>query len=1683
MTAGKADTSGPISDKALEAVEDNPCTEFPSFASRPISFLTFGWFSQVLWLGWKRPVVPADLPHLAAPLVTSSCYPAFERAWFAQRDNASDEERAATIAGKSSKFLFRALLKVHFLALAAALVLQCSYTAFQFAGPLLLKQIVVYLQQAPGQSAGLGKAYAFACLMFVFPLAGAFLYVHSSRIAIRVQILLRAQLTAAVYRKSLRLSSRSRQQTEVGRVVNLMSADVNNIMQFFYPFFLQLFSAPLSLVASLVLLWFQIRWATFIGMAILLLSTPSTALFVKKLTGYRRQMLVQTDARIKLMNQLLVGIRVLKIYAWEAAQEAAVLETRRLELGRLAKAIPYRVGMQTLLFAAPVLAAVASFAAYGVAAPDQFTAPRIFSAIALFSLMRLPLILLPFALVELGNTIVSMRRLSQFLGMEERAESVQQLDFVGAAIDGGEFFWADVPKIALAPTKAEKKAAAQKAKQAEKQAAKAEKEAARAAKSAQKANGGSAADGARPPVVETSLGDVPKQHAVVQLAGMMDHHAPATAEANEAAAHAGHTEVESKSRTVPPRTGDSASSMPVWSPKVAPESAESAESTASTQVASEVWATAHEQPAEELVASTQVAPEVWATAHEQPVEEQNGMAGKLSSQPPVPAAPSEGGVANAAWWLRNVNLELLPGQLVCVVGRVGSGKSSLVSALLGEMERHAGTVRLGGRVAYVAQQAWIVNDSLRNNITFGKEFDPERWQMCLEACSLKQDLEVLPAGEETEIGEKGINLSGGQKQRVSIARAVYQDADIYILDDPLSAVDVHVGRHIFEKCVAGVLASKARLLVTNQLQYLPQADRIVYIEDGQVAAQGTYEEVCGNEMFSRLLNEFNAGGQEEPELSTLDSGDEIDALMSTDLTRRASHQLSDSGAPVLTSTDLTRRISRQLLDSDVARQTEQEAFIDAANPRALLPRAGITTTMTAADYGGDGPEAAGRSQSLGDGPQTADGIPLRWSGADTSVHGSVDDLDRQPSGWGPHHSARSLSPHTSRRSLTAESSQRSINRPRPHSSRKSLNVMDGRAASGSLREASQKSGSAAADKDKFVGPKLGGLMQAEDQAKGQVTSKTYLGYLRRYGLISITLLVCLWSGEQTVRVLTNWWLSRWTGAQVIYEVQRRLGLPASNPGTRYLAGYLGFAVAYVVLTCIRALTNLLSGLRASRKVHSASLASLVRAPVTFFDTTPVGRILNRFSKDTDDMDYLLPMGISDFGNCMMQLASTLIFISCVQYYFLAGVVPLMILYFFIQKFYRRSFVELQRNDAVTRSPVYAHFSESLAGVDTIRAYGLQEQFCRRSDTQIDFNHKAYWALRTAEQWLSLRLDLIGSLLILITAILAIANRDHIGAGLAALSLSEVLDVTGFLKYAVNSAASLETRFNSVERLLAYTQLPQEAARHVPEHKPRDSWPEQGVIEYQDVHMRYRPELDPVLKGVSFQVTAGEKVGIVGRTGSGKSSLIVTLFRLVEPFRGAILLDGMNLLQMGLEDVRSRIAAIPQDPVLFSGSVRTNLDPYNTHQDAELWEALGHVALKAVVAGLPEGLGARVAEGGDNFSVGQRQLLCVARALLRKPRVLVADEATASVDGETDALIQRTIRANFQDSTVLTIAHRLNTILDSTKVLVMEDGYRKEYGTVPELLGDANGVFRAMVVDAGLTDDSTIITHLQPSDSH
>lgn len=490
-------------------------------------------------------------------------------------------------------------------------------------------------------------------------------------------------------------------------------------------------------------------------------------------------------------------------------------------------------------------------------------------------------------------------------------------------------------------------------------------------------------------------------------------------------------------------------------------------------------------------------------------------------------------------------------------------------------------------------------------------------------------------------------------------------------------------------------------------------------------------------------------------------------------------------------------------------------------------------------------------------------------------------------------------------------------------------------------------------------------------------------------------------------------------------------------------------------------------LTAGARLHSHILHCVLCLPMQFFDTNPVGRIINRFGKDLDTLDNVLPKTLRAWAVRFIQIVSTFTVIIYATPIFVVVMIPTIIIYIIIQVIYVSTSRQLKRLESVSRSPIYSHFQESIQGVSTIRAYGRQQQFISESELKVDFNQACYYPSIIANRWLATRLEFIGNIITFFAALFAVFSRDTIDGGKVGLSITYALSVTQTLHWLVRMSSEVETNIVAVERIKEYTETTQEAPWERPSNKPQADWPQEGVVEFNDYSTRYREGLDLVVKNINCKISKGEKIGIVGRTGAGKSSLTLGLFRIIEAAGGYITIDGVNISKIGLHDLRSRLTIIPQDPVLFSGTLRMNLDPFDAYSDEKVWSALEHAHLKDFVSTLSAGLHHVVSEGGGNLSVGQRQLVCLARALLRKTQVLVLDEATAAIDLETDDLIQQTIRQEFVDCTVLTIAHRLNTIMDSSRVLVLDQGEIKEFDSPAVLLKNNSSLFYGMAKDAGL----------------
>ncbi|NXN35947.1 MRP1 protein, partial [Rhinoptilus africanus] len=856
--------------------------------------------------------------------------------------------------------------------------------------------------------------------------------------------------------------------------------------------------------------------------------------------------------------------------------------------------------------------------------------------------------------------------------------------------------------------------------------------------------------------------------------------------------------------------------------------------------------------------------------------------------------------------LRSIDLTVPQGSLLAVVGQVGAGKSSLLSALLGELEKTDGCVTMKGTAAYVPQQAWIQNASVEDNILFGKEMDETWFNRVIDACALQPDLECFPAGQKSEIGEKGINISGGQKQRVNLARAVYQKASIYLLDDPLSAVDAHVGQHIFEHVLGpkGLLKDKTRVLVTHTIHILPQVDNIVFLVDGTISEIGSYQEL-----------------------------------------------LQRNGAFV------------EFLHSHV----------------------------TAEEKAGTGFPAIGDTRFT---VTSRNGLSQEKFSSDSSVKSSA--MERETIAL------------------------------------------------------SQDCTTAAATK--------GRVTKGEKTQRGRVNTLNYAAYLKATGLPLCVYITLLFTCQQAVSFSRGYWLSMWTDDPVHNGTQQHTELRVG------VFGALGVVQALVRFVSIAAV--LLGGVLASHKLFLQLLRNVVRSPMVFFEQTPIGNLLNRFSREMDAIDSVIPDKLKSLLGFLFNLLEIYLVIIVATPKAAMAIVPLTVLYAAIQHFYVITSCQLRRTEAASRSPIYSHISETFQGSSVIHAYKDQERFILKSNFLVDENQRICFPGAVADRWLATNLEFLGNGIVLFAALFAAMGRTHLSPGTAGFSVSYALQITGVLNWMVRSWTEIENNIVSVERVREYLRTPKEAPWTL-NGKLRDQvWLTEGRIEFRNYSLRYRPNLELALKHVNFTINGQEKVGITGRTGAGKSTLAVGLLRLVEAADGAILIDGLDIAQLGLHDLRTKITVIPQDPVLFSGSLRMNLDPLNRYTDADIWTALELTQLKNFVAGLPDQLEFKCTDQGENLSTGQKQLVCLARALLWKAKILVLDEATAAVDLETDLQIQSTLRTHFKDSTVLTIAHRINTLMDCDRILVLESGQIAEFDTLENLIAQ-KGLFYRLMEESGL----------------
>ncbi|EPS96092.1 hypothetical protein FOMPIDRAFT_101769 [Fomitopsis schrenkii] len=1348
-----------------------------------ISILTYSWINPLMVLGYQRTLQATDLWKLDPSREAGTLGTRFDAAWAARVQAAADWN--ARLAGgevhpslllKMSWF-FVAL--VHFQvsmyaqrerawrdgggrrepSIAWALNDVFGWTFWtggifkvfgdtsQLMGPLLVRAIINFSkarltaeqegQPVPNIGRGVGMAIGLFCTTVTASVCTHQFFWRS----MTTGMLARAALISSIYKRGIALTGKARTTLPNSKLVTHISTDVSRVdacAQWFHA----TWTAPIQVTICLIILLVQLGPSALAGFSLFLLIMPVQERVMSFQFALGKKTLRWTDARSKLILEVLGAMRVVKYFSHEESFLKRIFDMRKYELKGIKKIQIARSANIASAFSVPVLAATLSFVTY-TSTSHAFNVATIFSSLALFNLLRQPLMFLPRALSATTDAQNALERLKAlFLAElnEGEAFSVDPDQRAGLLVEDATFVWEESPSAREGSDKGKK--------------------------------------GGKKGLKAAAKGDV----------------APA----------------------------------------------------------------------------------------------------------PEQSAPFQ---------VREVNMSVPRGTLAAVVGSVGSGKSSLLQGLIGEMRRVRGHVSFGGKVAYCSQTAWIQNATLRENVLFGQPYEEERYWKAVENASLLPDLEVLPDGDLTEIGEKGINLSGGQKQRVNIARALYYDADIVIFDDPLSAVDAHVGKALFADAIIGALRGRGKtvILVTHALHFLDQCDYIYTIKNGRIEEQGTFDKLMQNgKEFSRLMQEFGGSGTQQEE---------------EDIEEQAIEE--PRGKPVKT-------INEAKIREDAAKRAA--AGTGKLEGRLIVPEKRTTGSVSWGIYG---------------------------------------EYLKAGRGW-------------------------------------------------------------------LTGP-------------------------------VILLFIMLAQGCTIMNSYTLiWWEEdEWGKANSFYQI---------------LYACLGIGQATFTFALGSTMDEL--GFYVSSNLHHKAIRNIFYAPMSYFDTTPLGRILSIFGKDIENIDNQLPVSMRLFILTVSNMVGSVVIITVLEHYFIIAVVGIACGYSYFAAFYRASARELKRIDAMLRSLLYAHFAESLSGLPTIRSYGETARFLRDNEYFVDLEDRAAILTVTNQRWLAIRLDFLGGMLIFIVAMLAVNNVSGINAAQIGLVLTYSTSLVQMCSVVTRQSAEVENYMSSVERVVEYTRgdrIEQEAPHEIKDKKPPKEWPARGAIDFKDVVMRYRPGLPFVLKGLSLSIKGGEKVGVVGRTGAGKSSLMLALFRIVELTSGSIDIDGIDIATIGLKDLRSKLSIIPQDPLLFSGTIRSNLDPFNQYSDAHLWDALRrsylveHTAKKdgegddgAQTPTNRFNLDTVIESEGANLSVGERSLLSLARALVKDSQVVVLDEATASVDLETDSKIQQTIQIEFGQRTLLCIAHRLRTIISYDRILVMDAGQIAEFDTPLNLFQKQDSIFRGMCERSGIT---------------
>uniref|UniRef100_A0A672NHW5 ATP binding cassette subfamily C member 8 n=1 Tax=Sinocyclocheilus grahami TaxID=75366 RepID=A0A672NHW5_SINGR len=1246
-----------------------------------LSKSTYWWMNTFITSAHKRPI---DLKTIGKLPISMRALTNFQRL---RKTACVLNTEKGPVPLKGSRWIWLALRQAFGRPLVLSITFRFIADLLGFVGPLCISGIVHHISiriardnklllgvHFISSEAFLANAYVLAVLLFLALLLQRTFLQASYYVAIETGIKLRAAIQTKIYHKIMRLctSNMSMGDMTTAQICSLVARDTNHLMWFFFlcP---NLWAMPVQIVMGVLLLYSLLGVSALIGATVIVVLAPLQYFVATRLSRAQKSTLVSSLLRLKKTNELLRGIKLLKLYAWEHIFRSSVEETRRQELRNLRTFALY-TSLSIFMNAAVPIAAVLTVSHFDLSPAVAF------GSLSLFHILVTPLFLLSSVLHSTVKALVSVQKLSEFLGSTE------------IKID-------------------------------------------------------------QDPAVQTAA-------------------------------------TENNNSNIKSVVSSIVNGYFTW---------------------------------------TQGCPT-----------------------------------------LTNIDIKVPFGQLTMIVGQVGCGKSSLLLAALGEMQKISGNItwnRKRGSVAYASQRPWLLNATVEENILFDMVPNEKRYKEVIEVCQLQPDIDTLPQGDQTVIGERGIILSGGQRQRISVARALYQQTNVVFLDDPFSALDIHLSDHLMHEGILKLLRQEKRtvVLVTHKLQYLPHADWIIAMRDGTVQTQGTLKDIqCAEpELFEQWRTLMNRQDKEN-------------------------------------TTELKRKSFRRPMYSTDTLATEDE----------------------------------------------------------------------------------------------------------------------------------DEESSTSTDEDS---------LRAELRHRTTIPWSSFATYLRAAGLLLLPLLVLSQLSKHSLMVAIDFWLAHWTSRVIAAQIESAERNCTDTKDcefshSSYLQVFCGLCALGIVLCLVTSLAVEWTGLRVSRELHCSLLRTIVLAPMRLFETTPLGNILNRFSADTNTIDQHIPVTLECLSRSTLLCVSAVGVISYVTPLFLIALLPLAVACYFIQKYFRVASRDLQQLEDSTEMPLLSHYSQTIEGLTTIRAFRHEQRFKKKLLEHTDANNISSLFLMAANRWLEVRMEYIGAFVVLIAAVASISNAlcSQLSAGLVGLGLTYALMVSNYLNWIVRNLADMEVQLGCVKRVsgLIHTQPENYDGLMTPAQVPA-GWPKYGEIQIKNLSVRYDSSLKPVLRHINSHIRPGQKVGICGRTGSGKSSFSLALFRMLDTIEGQIVIDGIDIAKLPLQTLRSKFSIILQDPILFSGTIRFNLDPERKATDQMLWEALEIAQLMPVVKALPGGLDAMVTEGGENFSQGQRQLFCLARAFVRKSSILIMDEATASIDMATESILQKVVMTAFADRTVVTIAVSPCTSLNYT----------------------------------------------------